>query len=122
MSVPEVVNLAQKFGAFTEQWSPRIVGELNGQEVRLARIGGEFIWHSHEAEDELFVVVRGQLHIEFRDHTATINPGEMLVVPRGVEHRPHASEETWIMLVEPQATRHTGNVEHALTRHDLPRI
>ncbi|MET4073858.1 cupin domain-containing protein [Hymenobacter sp. UYCo722] len=117
-----VINLDQKFGQFSDHWHPRVVADLNDQHVKLAKVQGEFIWHSHEAEDELFVVVRGQLHIEFRDHTSTINPGEMLVVPRGVEHRPYASEETWIMLVEPQATRHTGTVEHALTRHDLLRI
>ncbi|MDQ2793898.1 MAG: cupin domain-containing protein [Bacteroidota bacterium] len=117
-----VINLDQKFGQFSDHWHPRVVADLNDQHVKLAKVQGEFIWHSHEAEDELFVVVRGQLHIEFRDRTLIINPGEMLVVPRGVEHRPYASEETWIMLVEPQATRHTGTVEHALTRHDLPRI
>ena len=118
-----VINLEEKFGQFTDQWHPHIIADLNDQHVKLARVRGEFIWHNHEAEDELFIVVKGQLHIDFRgDHTATLNPGELLVVPRGVEHRPHATEETWIMLVEPQATRHTGTVEHALTRHALPRI
>jgi len=117
-----VINLEQKFGQFSDHWHPHVVADLNDQHVKLAKVQGEFVWHSHEAEDELFVVVRGQLHIEFRDRTATINPGEILVVPRGVEHRPYASEETWIMLVEPQATRHTGTVEHPLTRHELPRI
>jgi mannose-6-phosphate isomerase-like protein (cupin superfamily) len=117
-----VINLEEKFAKFSDHWHPHVVADLNDQHVKLAKVQGEFVWHSHEAEDELFIVVKGQLHIDFRDHTATINPGEMLVVPRGVEHRPHASEETWIMLVEPQATRHTGNVEHALTQHYLPRI
>ena len=118
----KVINLDDKFAQFSDHWHPHVVADLNDQHVKLAKVKGEFVWHSHEAEDELFVVVKGQLHIEFRDHTATINPGEMLVVPHGVEHRPHASEETWIMLVEPQATRHTGTVEHTLTRHELPRI
>ena len=118
----KVINLADKFAQFSDHWHPRVVADLNDQHVKLAKVQGEFIWHSHEAEDELFIVVKGQLHIEFRDHTATINPGEILVVPRGVEHRPYAAEETWIMLVEPQATLHTGTVEHALTRHDLPRL
>ena len=118
----KVINLDDKFAQFSDHWHPHVVADLNDQHVKLAKVQGEFVWHSHEAEDELFVVVRGQLHIEFRDHTVVINPGEILVVPRGVEHRPYASEETWIMLVEPQATRHTGNVEHALTRHDLSRI
>jgi mannose-6-phosphate isomerase-like protein (cupin superfamily) len=117
-----VINLEEKFAKFSDHWHPHVVADLNDQHVKLAKVQGEFVWHSHEAEDELFIVVKGQLHIDFQDHTATINPGEMLVVPRGVEHRPHASEETWIMLVEPQATRHTGNVEHALTQHHLPRI
>ena len=117
-----VISIEEKFGQFSDHWHPHVVADLNGQQVKLAKVQGEFIWHSHEAEDELFYVVKGQLHIEFRDHTATINTGEMLVVPRGIEHRPYASEETWIMLVEPQATRHTGAVEHDLTRHDQPRI
>ena len=119
----EVINLEQKYGQFHDHWHPRVVADLNDQHVKLAKVQGDFIWHNHAAEDELFLVVRGQLHIDFRNGpTATLNPGELLVVPRGVEHRPHASQETWILLVEPQATRHTGDVEHELTRHELPRI
>lgn len=117
-----VINLEQKFARFTDHWHPHVVADLNDQHIKLAKVEGEFIWHNHAEEDELFVVVKGQLHIDFHDRTETINPGEILVVPRGVEHRPHSTEETWIMLVEPQATRHTGTVEHELTRHDLPRI
>ena len=117
-----VINLEEKFSQISDHWHPYAVADLNDQHVKLAKVQGEFVWHQHEGEDELFVVIKGQLHIEFRDHTATLNPGEMLVVPRGVEHRPYSSGETWIMLVEPQVIRHTGNVEHALTRHELPRI
>ena len=117
-----VINLTEKFGKFSDHWHPHLVAELNGQHVKLAKVSGDFVWHQHEAEDEMFLVLKGQLFIDFRDHTATINAGEMLVVPRGTEHRPHASEETWIMLLEPQATRHTGTIEHTLTRHELPRI
>ena len=117
-----VINLEEKFGLFTDHWHPHIIADLNDQYVKLARVLGEFVWHHHEGEDELFIVVKGQLHIDFRDHTATLNPGELLVVPRGVEHRPHAAAETWSVLVEPQATRHTGAVEHKLTRHALPQI
>lgn len=117
-----VINLEQKFAQFSDRWHPHVVADLNDQHIKLAKVEGDFIWHNHAEEDELFIVVKGQLYIDFHDRTATINPGEILVVPRGVEHRPHASEETWIMLVEPQVTRHTGAVEHELTRHDLPRI
>ncbi|MGY2894307.1 cupin domain-containing protein [Deinococcus sp. UYEF24] len=109
MSVPEVVNLAQKFGLFTQQWSPKVVGELNGQQVKIARIGGEFVWHAHEHEDELFMVVRGTLKLRFRDGEQTVNEGELIVVPRGVEHLPVAvAEETWIMMFEPASTVNTG--------------
>ena len=109
MSAPEVVNLAQKFGLFTEQWSPKVVGELNGQQVKIARIGGEFVWHAHAHEDELFMVVRGQLRLRFRDGEQVLNEGELIVVPRGVEHLPVAeTEETWIMMFEPASTLNTG--------------
>lgn len=107
--MPEVVNLQDKFGAFTEQWSPRIVGELNGQEVRLARIGGEFVWHSHEHEDELFLVIRGVLRMGLRDGDKVVNEGEFLIVPRGVEHKPVAeTKEVWMLLFEPAGTVNTG--------------
>ena len=109
MIVPEVVNLAEKFALFTEQWSPKVVGELNGQQVKIARIGGEFVWHQHEHEDELFMVVRGTLKLRFRDGEQTVNEGELIVVPRGVEHLPVAvTDETWIMMFEPAGTLNTG--------------
>lgn len=110
------INLKQKFDLFTDQWSPKIITSLNGQDVKLAKLQGDFVWHDHEAEDELFFVVKGTLYIEFETHTATLNPGELLVVPRGVQHRPYTgAEEVWIMLFEPSEIKHTGEVEHALT-------
>lgn len=111
----QVINLEQKFSLFQDQWSPKVIAELNGQEVKLAKVQGEFVWHDHEHEDELFFVVKGELTIEFRDRTEVIKAGEMIVVPRGVEHKPIAKEEVWIMLFEPAQIKHTGEVEHELT-------
>ncbi|WP_424950703.1 cupin domain-containing protein [Deinococcus sp.] len=109
MTTPGVVNLAQKFALFTEQWSPKIVGELNGQEVRIARIGGEFVWHAHEDADELFLVVRGVLRMALRDGDRVVREGELLIVPRGVEHKPVAeTEEVWMLMFEPAGTLNTG--------------
>lgn len=111
-------NLEAKFNQFTEQWTPKIVGELNGQYVKLAKLQGEFVWHSHEGEDELFQVVKGTLLVDFRDNTTTVTKaGEILIVPKGVEHRPHTveGEEVWVMLFEPKETKHTGKVEHEKT-------
>jgi mannose-6-phosphate isomerase-like protein (cupin superfamily) len=116
----EKINLVEKFGRFTDQWSPRIIAELNGQHVKLARVEGDFIWHRHEHEDELFLVVQGRLGMELRDGTVELGPGEMLVVPRGVEHRPFAREETWIMMFEPAGTLNTGDQVTARTVEDLP--
>src|SRR5689334_5407022 len=92
------VNLAEKFARFREHWSPKIVGELNGQMVKLSKLLGSFEWHHHDAEDELFLVIRGRLRLEFRDKTVTLDPGEFLIVPRGVEHRPVAEEEVEVLL------------------------
>jgi mannose-6-phosphate isomerase-like protein (cupin superfamily) len=116
----EVVNLAEKFGTFTEHWQPRIVGELNGQHVKLARLLGEFVWHHHENEDELFFVVSGTLRIEFRDRVVTAGEGEFCIVPRGVEHRPVAEQEVLVMLFEPASTLNTGNVENERTYRATP--
>ena len=110
------VNLAEKFSMFDDHWSPRIIGELNGQEVKIAKVKGEFVWHNHAHEDEMFLIIKGSLKLEFRDHTVTLNQGEMLVIPHGVEHRPIADEECHIMLFEPASTQHTGNVEHEMTQ------
>ena len=106
----QAIALREKFAAFAEHWSPRIIAELNGQQVKLVKLHGEFVWHHHDSEDELFLVHRGRLLIEFRDHTVELNAGEMIVVPRGVEHRPVAPEEVEIVLFEPAGTLNTGNV------------
>ena len=109
MTTPNKINLAEKFSRFSAHWSPRIAAALNGQEVKLVKFQGEFVWHHHEHEDELFLVVRGQFRMEFRDRVVPLQEGEMIVVPRGVEHRPVADEEVWVMLFEPAATVNTGN-------------
>ncbi len=106
------VNLAEKLANVTEHWRPKIVAELNGQEVKVAKVQGEFVWHHHEHEDELFLVLKGDLRIDFRDHSVELGPGELVVVPRGVEHRPVAEEEVELLLFEPANVRNTGNVEH----------
>jgi len=109
------INLKEKFNQFNDHWSPKIVGELNGQEVKLAKLKGEFVWHDHKDEDEMFYIVKGELKIEFRDKIVTLKEGEMIIVPKGVEHKPIAEEEVWIMLFEPANIKHTGDVEHELT-------
>ena len=111
----EVINVKEKFGLFSDQWSPKVIGELNGQHVKLAKVEGEFVWHSHEHEDELFYIMKGRLIMELRDKTLTLNEGEMCIIPKGVEHRPIAKEEVWIMLFEPAQIKHTGEVQHELT-------
>jgi len=116
------INLAAKLGLFTDHWHPRIIAELNGQQVKLAKLQGEFVWHHHEQEDELFLVLHGTLRMQFRDREVAIQPGEMIVVPRGVEHRPIADEEVHVMLFEPASTLHTGNVRTERTRDRLERL
>lgn len=118
----EKVNIAQKLSLFSDHWSPKIVGELNGQQVKLVKLKGEFVWHKHDDEDELFYVITGVLNMEFREKTVVINPGEFIIVPRGVEHRPVASEEVELMLFEPASTLNTGNTEGELTKHELEKI
>lgn len=117
-----VININQKFNQFSDLWSPKIIGQLNGQDVKLAKLEGEFVWHDHANEDEMFMVMKGQLIIEFRDKTVELNEGEMIVVPRGVEHRPIAKEEVWIMLFEPSDIKHTGDVEHKITVKEFDKI
>ena len=112
MNIPERVNLAAKLSDITEHWRPRVVGELNGQAVKLVKLQGEFVWHHHDAEDELFLVLTGHLRIEFRDGRQELDPGEFLIVPRGVEHRPVAAVETTVLLFEPLGVLNTGNVTH----------
>ncbi|HEV2845511.1 MAG TPA: cupin domain-containing protein [Thermoanaerobaculia bacterium] len=118
----EKVNLRQKLDSFSDHWSPRIVAELNGQHVKLAKFQGEFVWHHHEHEDELFMVLKGRFRMDFRDRQVWLEEGEVLVVPRGVEHRPVAEEEVQILLFEPASTLNTGNVENERTVHELQRI
>ena len=110
--VPGKVSLAEQFARVHEHWRPRVVAELNGQAVKLVKFRGEFIWHHHDHEDELFLVVTGSFRMEFRDRSVVLGAGEFLVVPRGVEHRPVADEEVSVLLFEPTATRNTGNVDH----------
>ena len=118
----EVINIDQKFGLFNDHWSPKVIGELNGQYIKLAKVKGEFVWHNHREEDELFMVIKGILRIEFEEGSKTINAGEMVIVPKGLEHKPIADEEAWIILIEPSGTKHTGGVIHDLTKVDLPWI
>lgn len=122
MASAEKVNLAQKLSLFSEHWSPKIVGELNGQHVKLVKFIGEFVWHHHEAEDELFLVVEGRFRMEFRDREVWLEEGEFIVVPRGVEHRPVAEEEVSVLLFEPASTLNTGNVRDGMTVAELDRV
>jgi mannose-6-phosphate isomerase-like protein (cupin superfamily) len=116
------VNIAEKLTLFDEPWSPKIVGELNGQHVKLVRLSGEFVWHHHDDEDEMFLVVDGRFRMEFRDREVWIERGEFIVVPRGVEHRPVAEEEASVMLFEPASTLNTGNVTGEMTVAELDKI
>lgn len=116
---PTPITLTEKFAQFHDHWNPRIIGELNNQHIKIAKVDGEFIWHSHADEDELFIVVQGKLLMDFRDRTVEIEPGQLLVVPRGTEHRPRTDSETWIMMIEPSTTINTGNVHSERTRRDL---
>jgi mannose-6-phosphate isomerase-like protein (cupin superfamily) len=109
------VNIAEKFTLFSEHFTPKIIGEANGQYIKIAKIRGEFVWHSHEHEDELFLVFKGLFTIEFRDSAVHLGPGEMYIVPKGVEHRTLASEEAHIMMIEPKSTAHSGDVQSDLT-------
>lgn len=109
------VNLAEKLALFTSHWSPKIVGELNGQHVKLVKFKGPFVWHQHEVEDEMFLVIRGSFHMEYRDRTVVVNEGEFVIVPRGTEHRPVADEEVHVLLFEPASTLNTGDVRGELT-------
>jgi mannose-6-phosphate isomerase-like protein (cupin superfamily) len=118
----EKVNIGEKLALISDHWNPRVAGELNGQHVKLVKFQGEFVWHDHAAEDELFLVVRGSFRMEFRDRSVTLNAGEFLIVPRGVEHRPVAEQEVEVLLFEPAGIKHTGDVESELTVHAYERI
>lgn len=125
-AAPAKVNLAEAFSRFSEHWTPKVAGELNGQQVRLAKLLGPFVWHHHEAEDELFLVVKGLLRIELREQagerTVELSEGEFLIIPRGVEHRPVADEEVHVLLFEPAATLNTGNTREARTAEHLEHL
>ena len=121
MSVDKV-NIEEKLALFDERWKPKIVGELNGQYVKLVKFIGEFVWHHHDHEDELFLVVKGRFRMEFQERSDWIEEGEFIVVPRGVEHRPVAEEEAHVLLFEPASTLNTGNVRNDRTVAELDRI
>ena len=116
------VIIEDKFNLFSEYWSPKIVGELNGQHVKLAKLKGEFVWHKHDEEDEMFLVIDGVLKMELRDKTIILNKNEFLIVPKGTEHRPVADSEVLVMLFEPATTLNTGNTENEMTKHFLETI
>lgn len=118
----EAINIRDKLAAIDRPWVPKIIAELNGQHVKLAKLKGEFVWHHHEREDELFLVLRGRLRIQFRDRDVVLDEGECLVVPRGVEHRPVADAEVHVLLFEPASTLNTGNVRNERTQERLERI
>lgn len=120
------INLSEKLNLINEHWKPHIVGDLNNQQVKLVKFQGPFTWHHHDNEDELFLVVKGRFRMEYRDdaneHSMWLEPGEMVIIPRGVEHRPVADEEAHVLLFEPATTLNTGNVENELTVHHLARV
>ncbi|MBI2826210.1 MAG: cupin domain-containing protein [Planctomycetia bacterium] len=116
------INLAEKFALFADHWSPKIVGELNGQQVKLVKFLGPFLWHHHEAEDELFLVVRGSFRMEFGDRVVELSAGEFLIVPHGVEHRPVANEEVEVLVFEPATTVNTGSAGGDRTVEQLQRL
>lgn len=116
------VNLGEMFGRFQEQWSPKVVGEVNDSQVKLAKLQGEFVWHHHEREDELFLVVKGRLTLKLRDQDIVLEPGEFAIIPHGVEHLPVAEEETHVLLFEPNSTLNTGNLRNDRTVAQLDRL
>lgn len=119
---PDKITIREKFNLFSDHWSPKVLAELNGQAVKAVKFQGEFVWHHHDHEDELFMVVQGRFRMDFRDKSVWVESGEFIVVPRGVEHRPYAEEEVWVLLFEPAATLNTGNVQNERTVADLGRV
>jgi len=116
------INISEKLSLFSDYWNPRVVGHLNGQHVRLAKFQGEFVWHQHDQEDEFFLVIHGSFEMQFRDRVETLNEGDFIIVPRGVEHCPRAEEEVHVMLFEPATTLNTGEVENELTVSELEEL
>lgn len=119
---PDKINIREKFNLFSDHWSPKVVAELNGQAVKAVKFQGEFVWHHHDHEDELFMVVQGRMRMDFREREVWIEEGEFIVVPHGVEHRPYADDEVWVLLFEPATTLNTGNVQNERTVADLGRV
>lgn len=122
MSPIAKVNLAERFARFAEHWSPKVAGELNDFQVKLVKLQGEFVWHHHEREDELFLVVKGRLKMQLRSGDLLLEPGEFVIVPHGLEHCPAAAEECWVLLLEPRTTLNTGNVVNERTLRELERL
>lgn len=118
----EKINIQEKLKLFNEYWSPRIIGEVNDSYVKIAKFKGDFIWHAHQAEDEMFYVLKGSLTIKFRDKAVSLQEGECIVIPKGIEHMPVADEEVWVMLIEPKATLNTGNVINDRTVEKLEKL
>ena len=116
------INLQEKLNSINDLWKPRVIAELNGQHVKISKVKGEFVWHDHKTEDELFFIIKGTLKMEFRDRVVQVNAGEIIVVPMGVEHRPVAEEEVWMMLFEPVNIKHTGDVKSHLTIDNYEKI
>lgn len=118
----KTINIADKFSQFHEHWSPKILGEINDSYVKAVRFQGEFVWHHHDHEDEMFLVVQGRMQMRFRDHEEIVSPGEFIIVPRGVEHMPVAEQEAQVLLFEPKTTLNTGNVTNERTLPQLEKI
>ncbi len=112
------INLKEKFELFEEYWTPKILGEFNGQLIKIAKLKGEFVWHAHENEDELFYIVKGELEIRYQDKSVTLNAGDLHIVPKATEHFPVAEKECWVMLIEPKGTAHTGDVITERTKNE----
>ena len=118
----DVINLKQKLGLFEDTWTPKIISKVDGHQVYLAKLDGEFIWHQHDDQDEMFFVVEGTLNLDFRDKSVTLNAGEMIVVPKGVEHRPHTETGCSVMIIEDAATDHTGGIDDPLRKENHDHI
>tara|TARA_B110000263_G_C15229237_1_gene473776 strand:- start:296 stop:655 length:360 start_codon:yes stop_codon:yes gene_type:complete len=118
----EKINLKKKFNLFNDYWNPKIIGELNDQSIKIAKVKGEFIWHNHKNEDELFLIIKGTLKIKFPNRTVELNEGEILIVPKGVQHKPIAKNEVWLLLFEPNSTKHTGNINSNITIDKFEKI
>jgi len=116
------INLEEKFSLFNEHWSPKVLGDLNGQQLKIAKVKGEFVWHDHAEEEELFLIIKGSLKLVFEKETVVLDEGEILIIPRGVPHKPIAEEEVWLLLFEPASIKHTGEVETPFTQNHQQRI